>query len=137
MSGSAPAFELHHRVEPSEIEEQGHVNNTIYLRWVQEVAIAHWQALAPAAAVAEIGWVVLRHEIDYKLAARAGDELVIRTWLGGSSGLSFERHTEILRGAGRNLLARARTLWCPIDLRSGRPRRVTPELRALVSVPVE
>jgi acyl-CoA thioester hydrolase len=135
MSVSASAFELLHRVQPTEIEEQGHVNNTIYLRWVQEVAIAHWRALAPAEAVAEIGWVVLRHEIDYKSAAREGDELVIRTWLGGSSGLSFERHTEILRGTGRRLVARARTLWCPIDLQSGRPRRVTPELRARFSVP--
>ena len=51
-------------VMPGDIDEQDHVNNTVYLRWVQEVATAHWRAVASAQTQESIGWVVLRHEID-------------------------------------------------------------------------
>src|SRR5712671_6746068 len=59
-------FEISVPVMPGDIDEQNHVNNTVYLRWVQEVATAHWQAIASSEAQGGIGWVVLRHEIDYK-----------------------------------------------------------------------
>jgi acyl-CoA thioester hydrolase len=111
----------------------GHVNNIVYLRWVQDAAVAHWRALAPAEAQAAVAWVVLRHEIDYARPALLGDELLARTWVGVAEGLSFERHTEIARRRDGRVLARARTVWCPVDIRSGRPRRVTDDLRLLFS----
>jgi acyl-CoA thioester hydrolase len=156
-------------VVPADIDEQNHVNNTIYLRWVQDVAIAHWKSLAGAEARAAIGWVVLRHEIDYKLPANLGDEILLRTWVGKASRLTFERFTEIRRksairtdlsrgeidnGAGgrratstgkparvdqpggeaiNQLLAKARTLWVPIDVRTGKPTRVSADVRARFS----
>ena len=123
--------ELTVRVVGDDIDELDHVNNTVYLRWVQDVATAHWRAVASAEMQAAFVWVVLRHEIDYKAPARLDDELLLRTWVGDASRLTFERHTEILRD--QQLLARARTLWCPISTRTGRPTRVTPELRAQFS----
>ena len=120
-------------VLPSDIDEQNHVNNTVYLRWVQDVATAHWQALASAEAQAAIGWVVLRHEIDYKTPATLDDEIVLRTWVGKASRLTFERFTEIRRKNDRQLLSQARTLWCPIDMQNGRPMRVSAEVRAQFS----
>ena len=54
---------------------------------------------------------------------------------GTASALTFQRHTEILRAKDKKLLAKALTLWCPIDPNSGRPMQVGPDLRALVSVP--
>ena len=65
-------------VLPADIDEQNHVNNTVYLRWIQDVATAHWKALASADAQADIGWIVLRHEIDYKSPASLGDEILLR-----------------------------------------------------------
>jgi acyl-CoA thioester hydrolase len=127
-------YELSLRVRNEDIDELGHVNNTVYLRWVQEAATAHWRALAPAEALATIAWVVLRHEIDYKAPALRHDELKARTWVGSATGITFERHTEILRAEDQRLLARARTLWCPISTRTGRPHRVSAELRAQFSV---
>ena len=62
-------FEITLPVQPADIDGQNHVNNTVYLRWVQEVATAHWESLAPATAREAIGWVVVRHEIDYKTPA--------------------------------------------------------------------
>lgn len=139
---------------PADIDEQNHVNNTVYLRWVQEVATAHWKSLAPQEAQASIGWVVLRHEIDYKAQASLGDEIVLRTWVGEASRLKFERFTEVRRkidnGAEgsratwtgkparvgepggepiNQLLAQARTVWVPIDWKTGKPTRVSAAVR--------
>lgn len=105
------------------------------MRWVQDVATAHWRALASAEAQEEVAWVALRHEIDYLRPAVLGDDVVVRTWVGTAEGLSFERHTEVTRAADGRLLARARTLWCPVDARTGRPRRVSAEVRAQFSAP--
>jgi acyl-CoA thioester hydrolase len=112
-----------------DIDEQNHVNNTVYLRWVQDAATAHWQALASPDAQETIGWVVLRHEIDYKAPANLGDEVLLRTWVGQATRLTFERFTEIRRRTGDQLLSQARTLWCPIDTKTGRPVRVPGEVR--------
>ena len=117
----------------TDIDEQGHVNNTVYLRWIQDVATAHWKSLASAQSQAAIGWVVLRHEIDYKLRASFGDEIVLRTWVGQASRLNFERFTEVRRRIDNQLLSQARTLWVPIDVRTGKPTRVSAELRAQFS----
>src|SRR5256886_17259896 len=93
-------------VLPTDIDEQNHVNNAVYLRWVQDVATAHWKSLASAEAQAAIGWVVLRHEIDYKRPASLGDEVTLRTWVGEASRLKFERFTEIRRQTDSQVFAR-------------------------------
>ena len=120
-------------VLPGDIDEQNHVNNAVYLRWVQDVATAHWKSLASAESQAAIGWIVLRHEIDYKMPASVGDEIVLRTWVGKASRLKFERFTEVRRKINNQVLAQARTLWVPIDVRTGKPTRVSAELRAQFS----
>jgi acyl-CoA thioester hydrolase len=134
MNPEPSPFELAIEVESTDIDELGHVNNVAYLRWVQNVAVAHWRALAPVEDQARFLWVVLRHEIDYKHPAYLGDGIVARTWVGAASRLRFERHTELLRASDRGLLARARTLWCPINAATGRPAIVGSELRARFSV---
>jgi acyl-CoA thioester hydrolase len=132
------------RVQPADIDEQNHVNNTVYLRWVQDVATAHWKSLASAEAQSAIGWVVLRHEIDYKAPACLDDEIILRTWIGAASRLKFERFTEIRRKSGirtvpsggeidNELLSQARTLWVPIDVRTGKPTRIAADVRAKFS----
>ncbi len=131
------AFELPLAVEAADIDALGHVNNVVYLRWVQEAAVAHWNALAPEADRRKLRWIVLRHEIDYKQPARLGETIVARTWVGAASRLRFERHTELLRASDRSLLARALTVWCPIDAGTGRPAAVSAEVRARFSRPAE
>lgn len=131
---NAPIFEMAVAVQPGDIDGQNHVNNAVYLRWVQDVATAHWESLASAEAQAAIGWVVVRHEIDYKLPANLGDEVVLRTWVGAASRLKFERFTEVVRKADGKLLAQARTLWVPIDPKSGKPTRVSDDVRARFSI---
>jgi acyl-CoA thioester hydrolase len=137
MRGSVDPFELPIRVDSADIDELGHVNNVIYLRWVQDAAVAHWTAIAPAAERARLLWVVLRHEIDYKQAAYLDEELVARTWVGTATRVRFDRHTEILRARDRSVLARARTIWCSVDAETKRPTTVSPEVRSLFSVPAD
>ena len=138
MTAPGPAFELRLTVGPGDLDAQAHVNNVVYVRWVQDAATAHWEALTSAATRAEVGWVLLRHEIDYRRAAVLGDAVVVRTAVGHLSGLTFERHTTVRladgRGDGGAVLAESRTLWCPVDPRTMRPRRVSNELRAVFSV---
>ena len=132
---STERFELNIPVAPADIDQLGHVNNVVYLRWVQEVATAHWFSATSEAEKSEILWVVVRHEIEYKHPAKIGDGIIARTWVGTATEITFERHTEILRASDRRLLARARTLWCPIGAQSGRPIRVSSDIRERFSTP--
>jgi acyl-CoA thioester hydrolase len=108
---------------PGDIDELGHVNNVVYLRWVQEASAAHWSTLADEQVRRENLWVVLRHEIDYSQAAIPGDELHAETWVGETEGVRSVRHVNILNRSGK-LLASAKTTWCLIDAKTGRPKRV-------------
>jgi acyl-CoA thioester hydrolase len=127
-------FELPIPVNPSDIDVHGHVNNVVYVRWVQEAAVAHWRALATQEQQANVSCVVVRHEIDYKRPARAEDSIIAATWVGVATNATFERFTEILRLKDRKVLAAARTLWCPIDVKTGRPVRVGQDIRERFSV---
>ncbi len=119
-------------IKDSDIDIVGHVNNIVYLRWVQNIAVAHWGAQAHPEDQARLLWVVIRHEIDYKHQCFRDDTLRAETWVGPASRLAFERNTEIIRHKdGRDqLVARARTVWCPIDRRRGRPCEVGERVRA-------
>ena len=126
-------FEVAISATEADLDELGHVNNVVYLRWVQEAAAAHWRTLTTLAQREAVAWVVVRHEIDYKRPALAGDALVARTWVGPATKGTFERHTEILRPRDGQVLARARTLWCPVNPSTGRPTLVGRDVRRLAS----
>ena len=124
MSQQAEIFEIQIAVQPADIDELGHVNNVSYVRWVQDVAQAHWMARATKEYQERLLWIVLRHEIDYKQSARLGDDIQARTWVGAATRARFERFTELRRVADGVLLAKARTMWCPIDAQTRRPTGV-------------
>jgi acyl-CoA thioester hydrolase len=127
------AFELKIAVREEDIDQLGHVNNVVYVRWVQEAAMAHWNVLAREEEKERLLWVIIRHEIDYKRAAFLNDAIVARTWVGKAEGLAFERNTEILRADDRKLLAKARTMWCPVNAKTMKPTEPGDEVRARFS----
>jgi acyl-CoA thioester hydrolase len=118
------AYTLTVRVAPDDIDAQNHVNNVAYLQYVQDAAVAHWLAVAPADIRAAVSWVVRRHEIEYRKPGFAGDELEIKTWVGEPTAATWERFTEIKRAADGDLLVSARTVWVLIDAETRRPRRM-------------
>jgi acyl-CoA thioester hydrolase len=121
---------------PEHIDELGHVNNAVWVQWVQQVAVAHWDAVADAAYKDAYYWVVVRHEIDYLRSAVAGDLIIGRTWIGEPPrGARSTRMMEFV-GADGMVCVRARTDWAIIDKTLGRPIRVPPEVVAPFLSPV-
>jgi acyl-CoA thioester hydrolase len=117
------------RVSADDIDAQGHVNNVAYVKWIQDVAVAHWFSIVTEEIRAKYTWVVLRHEIDYKKQAFETEEITATTWVGEPTRISWERFTEITRG--ENLLVKARSVWCLIDRETLKPTRITSELKEL------
>jgi acyl-CoA thioester hydrolase len=118
---------------PSDIDELGHVNNVVYLRWVQEASAAHWSVLSTVEIRKVYAWVVARHEIDYKASALPGDELHAETWVGETEGVRSVRYVNIVNKVGK-ILAAARTTWVLIDAVSGRPRKIEGEIGKVLEV---
>ena len=113
-------------VAPEDIDRQGHVNNVTFVRYVQDAAVAHWGALAPAEAREAFTWVVRRHEVEYLKPAFLGDDLEARTWVGSPTAATWDRFTEIVRLGDGVTVVKARTVWVLLDSSGGRPRRVDP-----------
>jgi acyl-CoA thioester hydrolase len=123
-------FTLDFTATEAEIDELGHVNNAAWVRWIQDVATAHWIAAARPEHVAAYLWVVTRHEIDYLRGLGPGGRVTARTWVPDPpSGARFDRHVEFV-GEGGKVHVRARTTWAMIDRATGRPLRVPKELIA-------
>ncbi len=109
---------------PDDIDVLGHVNNARWVQWIQEVATAHWLAVAPAELVDSAVWVVIRHEIDYRRPLLAGEKTTAQTWVAeAAKGARFDRFMRFVGRDGQPLVE-ARTSWAMIDRASGRPMRV-------------
>ncbi|WP_425408635.1 acyl-CoA thioesterase [Hyphococcus sp.] len=117
-----------------EIDELGHVNNAVYLNWAQDIAVAHWRAVAPENMRLDFVWVALRHEIDYRDQVFSGEKVEIRTWLGRASGPRFERHVDIRKPNASRFSAKVLTDWCLIHAQSRKPKRVGADIFTLFGV---
>jgi acyl-CoA thioester hydrolase len=127
---SGRAFELEFIAAAEHIDELAHVNNAVWVQWIQRIAVAHWNALADPAHKEAYYWVVVRHEIDYLRPARVGEQIVGRTWVGDMpTGARCERFVEF-SGADAKTFVRSKTEWAIIDKSRGRPIRVPREVIA-------
>jgi len=116
-------------VSADDIDEQSHVNNVAFVRWIQDVAVAHWFSVTTEETREKLTWIVVRHEIDYKKQAFENEKVTVETWVGEPTFISWERFTEIRRG--EDLLVKARSVWCLIDRATLKPTRITSELKEL------
>ncbi|NVE95196.1 acyl-CoA thioesterase [Altererythrobacter lutimaris] len=116
--------------EPHHIDELGHVNNAVWVQWIQELAGAHWDAAARPDDVAQFIWVVVRHEIDYRGNIVAGESVKAETWIDGApKGAKSDRRVDF-RHAGGKVIVSARTTWAMLDKETQRLVRVRPEVVA-------
>ena len=114
----------------ADIDELGHVNNAVWVKWIQEVAVAHWHAVARPADVEACFWVVTRHEINYRGNVRAGERVIAETWVPEPPrGARFDRHMRFTGDDGR-VRVEAVTTWALIERASGRLMRVPAEMAA-------
>jgi acyl-CoA thioester hydrolase len=115
---------------PADIDELGHVNNAVWVRWIQDMATAHWAAVADPAHVEAYIWVVTRHEIDYRGNVALGESVTAKTWIEKQPrGATFDRRVEFVNAAGKTIVS-ANTTWAMIDRASGRLCRVPAEVAA-------
>lgn len=114
-----------------DIDAQGHVNNVAYVRWIQDVAVAHWFSVTTEEMREKYTWVVLRHEIDYKKQSFENEEITATTWVGEPTRISWERFTEIKRGD--EILVKAKSIWCLLDRQTSKPSRITSEMINLLN----
>lgn len=119
------------RVAAEDIDAQGHVNNVAYVKWIQDVAVAHWLSVTTEETREKYTWIVIRHEIDYKKQAFENEEVTATTWVGEPTRISWERFTEITRG--EDLLVKAKSVWCLIDRTTQKPSRITEEMIKLLN----
>jgi acyl-CoA thioester hydrolase len=117
-------FRLTFEPTPDDIDENGHVNNVVYLRWAQDMGTAHWRSRAPPDAQATWAWIALRHEIDYRRELLLGQTAFARTWVADlPQGPRYDRFIRIDDEEGQ-MCAQFVTTWVLIEQASRRPRRV-------------
>lgn len=118
-------------IPPESIDENRHVNNREYLKWMQDVAMAHSAAVGwPTERYSGMGasWVVRSHHIEYLRPAFERDTLHVHTWVEGMEGSTSMRRYLFWRNRDRVPVARAETLWVFVDQSTGRPRAIPDEL---------
>jgi acyl-CoA thioester hydrolase len=135
----SPSYTHTVEVADGDIDELGHANNVAYVRWVQDAAVAHSEAvgLGYQGYVALGGvFVIRRHEIDYLRSALRGDRLLVRTRISSVAAAQCERRTSVTRESDGTEVARAVTTWVYVDGATGRPTRIHDDVyRAFGFVP--
>ena len=107
---------------PADIDHMGHVNNSVYLKWVQDAVVQYWERAAPAEAVARHLWVALKHEITYRKPTFLDDDVIATVLLEKVQGARAFYETVIRRG--EDVLAEVKSSWCSLDAETLRPARI-------------
>ena len=115
-------FEVKIEITVEDIDDLNHVNNAVYVKWMDDVAFKHWEYLTQNEPIIDTIWVVSRHEIDYKSEAFLGDEIIAKTYVGNTRGVTSERFIEFYKG--ETLLAKSKTIWVLLDAKSYKPVRI-------------
>ena len=125
-----PIYRHTFTVDHDAIDVNGHVNNVVYVQWMQDVAVAHSNATGCTAKTRELGalWVARSHKIEYLSPAFAGDEIEAQTWVANFRKIRSLRRYRFVRVGDQQILAQGETDWVFMDARTGRPRSVPPEV---------
>ncbi|MEZ5959381.1 MAG: thioesterase family protein [Hyphomonadaceae bacterium] len=128
---AAEIFVQRFPVAAADIDELGHVNNIVYLRYAQDIAIAHWRTRAPAEMLDAYVWVVTRHEVDYRAQLELGDDVEVRTYVDDAPrGPSWIRFVEVYKAGAEKPSASIKSNWVMLDAQTRRLKRVPSELAA-------
>jgi acyl-CoA thioester hydrolase len=122
-------FDLKLTVKPEHIDILGHVNNVVYVQWMQDVATAHIEQIGLGLEQylkLKHAMVAVEHHVQYCKAAFEGDELILRTWLNDINALYSFRQYAFYRPADQNLIFTGSTQWACVEIATGRPKRMSP-----------
>jgi acyl-CoA thioester hydrolase len=123
---------LKFQVTKDAIDTLQHVNNAVYVQWMEIVATKHWAFLNEKQSLTEFVWVVMKHEIDYKNQAFLGDEIIAKTWVGETKGVTSVRHIEFYKGD--TLLVSAKTIWAMLNAKTKKPTRIRENVLRILGI---
>ena len=115
-------FELERKVTSADIDDLNHVNNAVYVKWMDDIAHKHWAYLTKNYPLPAYIWVVLRHEIDYVAQAVLNDKICIKTWIGDAKGFKSERFIAFYKND--TLLVKSKTIYGMLDAKTYKPTRI-------------
>lgn len=122
-------FDLELQVQPEHIDVLGHVNNVVYIQWMQDVAAAHIETLGLGLAQyleLKHAMVAVEHHVQYRKAALEGEHIILRTWLDDINALYSFRQYAFYRPKDQSVLFMGNTKWACIEIETGRPKRMSP-----------
>ena len=122
-------FDLRIKVKPEHIDVLGHVNNVVYVQWIQDVASAHIETLGVGLdqyLEMKHAMVAVEHHVQYRKAAMLDDDVILRTWLYEINALYSFRQYAFFNAKDHSLLFTGNTKWACIEIASGRPKRMSP-----------
>ncbi|RYZ92440.1 MAG: acyl-CoA thioesterase [Moraxellaceae bacterium] len=125
-------FEMRIAVENQHLDDFGHVNNVIYLQWMQDVAWAHSTRLGldlAAYQALDTAMVARQHQLTYLAACRLGDSLILSTWLTQNDGFNLHRQYRLIHELDQKVVFEAQTHWVCIRLSTGQPIRMPPRFK--------
>ena len=120
-------------VSKNDLDDLNHVNNVIYIHWVQEIAKNHWKNLVSNEIIKNYFWVLLEHEIKYLNPAFLNDKIRLKTYIEKTDGVKSSRIVEIYNKDTNKLLVTSKTIWCLINAKTGKPNRITEDIKKAFS----
>ena len=125
----SPTYSKTITVPKEVIDGNGHVNNVVYVQWMQDIAVEHYSSIGGVKAQGpESTWVIREHKIEYFLPAFAGEEIEVRTWVENVRRVRSLRKYEFVRKSDNKVLVKGETDWVFVDVKTGRPQAVPEEV---------
>jgi acyl-CoA thioester hydrolase len=116
-------------VSINDLDDLNHVNNVVYIDWIQEIAKNHWKSLVSNEIIKNYYWVLLEHQIKYLSPALLDDKIRLKTYIEKTEGIKSSRIVEIYNKDTNKLLVTSKTIWCLINAKTNKPNRITDEIR--------
>ena len=120
-------------VSKNDLDDLNHVNNVIYIHWVQEIAKKHWKSLVSNEIIKNYFWILLEHQIKYLFPAFLNDKIRLKTYIEKTDGVKSNRIVEIYNKDTKKLLVTSKTTWCLINAKTGKPNRITEDIKKAFS----
>lgn len=120
-------------VSKNDLDDLNHVNNVVYVNWIQEIAKNHWNVLVSDEIKDNYYWVLLEHNIKYLHSALLNEKIIIKTYIEETKGVKSSRIVEIFNKGTNQLLVTSKTTWCLINAKTNKPSRINDEIRKAFS----
>lgn len=124
-------FEKTITVSKGDLDQLNHVNNVRYVQWVQDIAEAHWLQNATKDILDNFFWVLVNHQINYKSPAFLGDQILVKTYITKSEGVTSIRHVEFINTNTHKIIVSSITKWCLLSKVNNKPTRVISKISEL------